>query len=101
MMGMGPGMMMGQGYGTACPWCGPMMGPGWSGYQPELNLTANDVKTYFERWLTMTGGTRLKVGNTVERDANTITADIVTKDNSSLVQRYAVDRRSGFIRLAE
>lgn len=97
--GMGPGMMghgmMGQGTGL-----GMMMGPGMGMYgtmQPVMNLTANDVKVNFERWVATTGNPNIKVGNVAEKDANTITADIVTKENS-LVQQFTVDRRSGFYR---
>ena len=32
-----------------------------------------------------------------EKDADTITADVVTKDNS-LVDRFIVDRHTGFVR---
>ena len=96
--GMGPGMtgpgMMGQGYW--CPNCG-MMGPYSGGGQSALNLTANDVKGNFERWIASTGNSNIKVGNVVEKDANTVTADIITKDNS-LVQQFSVDRRTGFYR---
>jgi hypothetical protein len=99
--GMGPGMM---GYGPMGPGMmgyggmGPgMMGPYWGGGQPALNLTVNDVKGNLERWIASTGNPNIKVGNVVEKDANTITADVVTKDNS-LVQQFAVDRRTGFYR---
>ena len=96
--GMGPGMMgpgmMGQGYW--CPNCG-MMGPYSGGGQSALNLTANDVKGNLERWIASTGNPNIKVGSVVEKDTNTITADVVTKDNS-LVQQFSVDRRTGFYR---
>src|SRR5581483_3847681 len=95
--GYGPGMMghgmMGHG----------MMGPGMGMYgamQPALNLTANDVKVYLERWIAGSGNPNIKVGNVVEKDTSTITADIVTKDNS-LVQQFTVDRRIGFYRPAQ
>jgi len=98
---MGPGMMgaygpgmMGPGY-AGC-WGGGMMAGRGSGYnQQPLNLTANDVKTNVERWIAITGNPRLKLGPVAQKDANTITADIVTLDNS-LVQRLAFDRRTGF-----
>lgn len=95
-MMMGPGMMgMGPGY-MGCPWCGPGM-MGWGPQQPaNLNLSATDVKTYLERWVAMAGNPRIKVGNVTEKDANTITADIVTTEKDALVQRFNVDRRSGF-----
>lgn len=112
---MGPGMMggygmMGPGY---CPGCGPgmmgngMMGPGmmgWGygapqGYAPQqanLNLSTNDVKSYLDRWITMMGNPHLKAGRVAEKDANTITAEIVTADKADLVQRFNIDRRTGF-----
>ena len=55
------------------------------------------MKARVERWLTWRGNPRLKVGEVKEKDANTITADVVTKDNS-LVQRFDVDRHTGFFR---
>lgn len=95
MQGMGYGMqgMMGQG----CPWCGPgMMGSGYATPQPSVNLTVNDVKAYLDRWVA--GNPNIQVANVVEQDANTITADIVTKDKAGLVQRYTFDKRTGFYR---
>ena len=106
--GMGPGMMgnmpmgmgmmgnMPRGMGMMGQGCG-MMGPYAGGSQPAQNLTTNDVKGNFERWIASIGNPNIKVGNVVEKDANTITAEVVTKDNS-LVQQFAVDRRTGFYR---
>jgi hypothetical protein len=87
---MGPGMM---GYG--------MMGPGMMGWanrpqQGTLNLSTSDVKASVERWIAMNGNPRLKVGAITEKDANTITADIVTAEKDVLVQRFSVDRHTGF-----
>ena len=45
----------------------------------------------------MQANTRLKVGDVKEKDADTIVAEVVTKENS-LVQRFVVDRRTGFYR---
>ena len=91
MMGgmMGPGMMMGPNM---------MMGSGMMGggvQTTNLNLSANDVTSYLGRWVTMTGNPHLKVGSVTEKDANTITADIVTTDKDALVQRFNVDRHTG------
>jgi hypothetical protein len=83
--GFGPGMMQGYGRRGDAP-----------GTQ-NLNLTTDDVKTRVERWLTWRGNSRLKVGEVKEKDADTITADVVTKENS-LVERFIVDRRTGFFR---
>jgi hypothetical protein len=87
--GYGPGMM--QGYG---PGYGPRSDV--QGNQ-NLNLTTDDVKSRMERWLAWRGNPRLKLGEVKEKDADTITADIVTKDNS-LVERYIVDRHTGLTR---
>ena len=94
MMGTGMGTGM-QGMGMGCPWCGPgMMGSGYATPQVNVNLSVGDVTSYLERWVA--GNPNIKVANVVEKDANTITADIVTKDKDALVQRYTFDRRSGF-----
>lgn len=95
--GCGPGMM---GYGMMGP--GMMMGPGgmmgWGNrpQQGNLNLSTSDVKGYVERWVTMMGNPRLKAGPITEKDSNTITADIVTADKNALVQRFKIDRHTGF-----
>ena len=111
MMGRGYGMMgPGYGYGMMGPgyghgWMhrgpgygprgyGPGYGPGY-GAQANLNLSVDDVKNQLERWLTWRGNPHLKVGEVKEKDADTITATIVTKDNS-LVQSFTVNRKTGF-----
>jgi hypothetical protein len=118
MWGHGPGMMYGPGYGPGMmqgygpgygpgmmgqgPGYGPgMMGPGWQGQQANLNLSTNDVKTFLERWIAVQGNRRLTVGDVKEKDANTIEADIITKEGNALVQRFSVDRRTGFYRPSE
>ncbi len=90
--GYGPGMM--RGYGPGVP------GSGWSTAGRDLNLSTDNVKNYFERWLAWQGNPRLKVGDVKEKDADTIVADIVTKDNS-LVQRFVISRRNGYFRPSE
>jgi hypothetical protein len=87
--GYGPGMM--QGYG---PGYSPRAGV--QGNQ-TLNLSTDDVKNRMERWLAWRANPRLKLGEVKEKDADTITAEIVTKDNS-VVQRFIVDRHTGFTR---
>ena len=71
-----------------------MMGSGYATPQVNVNLSVSDVTTYLERWAA--GNPNIKVANVVEKDANTITADILTKDKDALVQRYTFDRRTGF-----
>lgn len=113
MMGsgwMGPGMM-GGGYGPG-PWTmgRDWMGPGmmgWGGYgsyagvEPEeradLNLTVTQVEHRMDRWLAIAGNPHIKLGKVTEQKDGTITADIVTTDNGGLVQRYTVNRKTGFI----
>jgi hypothetical protein len=101
---MGPGMMsqgispgmMGQGMGTGSG--------GWSGLEgrrvvPMMQLSTDDVRGFFERYLESVGNARLKIGKVAAMDDDTITAEIVTVDDS-LVERFAVDRRTGLISAA-
>lgn len=90
--GYGPGAMMGPGYGY-----GPGMmgyGRGYYGAQGDLKLTTDQVKNYLEQ---MIRNPNLKVGDVKEKDADTIVADIVTKDKNDLVQRLDVNRHNGFM----
>jgi len=97
--GYGPGMMGrwgGGGYGPQnCPW----LRDGAGGYQQQgnLNLSTDDVKVRFERWLAVRGNPHLKLGEIKEKDGDTITVDVVTKDNS-LVEQFLVDRHTGVSR---
>lgn len=99
MMG-GPGVWGGYGRGTTQGYGPGVTGPGWTTAERDLNLSTDNAKNYFERWLAWQGNPRLKVGDVKEKDADTITADIVTKDNS-LVQRFVVNRRTGYFRPSE
>jgi hypothetical protein len=112
--GMGAGMMghhpmMGQGAGPGmmaqmAPGMMGQMGPGmggWSGLEgmrvvPMIQLSADDVRVFLERYLESLGNARLKVGKVTETDKDTITAEIVTVDDS-LVESFAVDRHTGVI----
>ena len=78
----------------------PGVGSGWNQSWRDLNLSTDNVKTYMERWLAWQGNPRLKVGDVKEKDADTIVADIVTKDNS-LVQRFVINRHRGFFQPSE
>jgi len=96
MMGqgqMGPGMM-GQGG----------MGPGMMQNMPTMmqmqHLSVDDVRHYFEHRLERRGNARLKVGEVKVADDDSITVDVVTVDDS-LVQRYSVDRHTGWATPAE
>ena len=63
--------------------------------EPVMNLSVDDVRTYLGERLGHLGNKRLKLGD-IKSDDATITADIVTADNS-LVQRLKVDRHTGAI----
>jgi mono/diheme cytochrome c family protein len=104
--GYGPGMMYGNGSngvdsgGMMGGNGGGMMGGNGRGDQnapARLNLSVNDVKRYFEQWLTAEGNPHVKLGIVKVKDANTITAELVTKDKNALVVRYEVNRHSGYI----
>ncbi len=98
--GMGPGFgmgMMGSGFGP---------GPGAGGHPCLQNATATDldldvdgVKARLEAWLAAQGNARLTLGGIEIVDDDTITAEIVTLDNS-LVQKLAIDRHTGWIQPA-
>ena len=91
MMGsgmMGPGMMR----GGMDPGRGALFG---SRVTPMMNLSVEDVRGYLALQLDRLNNKRLKVGD-INAEDGTITADIVTVDNS-LVQRLKVDRRTGAI----
>lgn len=102
---MGDGMMMcgkpRQSKMGCCPMMGNMddmeSGGGLFGVRvtPSMNLSEQDVRDYLAVQLDHLNNKRLKIGD-VKADDRTITADIVTVDNS-LVQRLGVDRRTGGI----
>jgi hypothetical protein len=91
MMGQG---MMGRGMmrDGSCPDRGRLFG---SRVTPMMNLSIEDVRGYLTVQLERLNNKRLKVGE-IKADDGTITADVVTVDNS-LVQRLKVDRRTGAI----
>lgn len=62
---------------------------------PTMNLSVEDVRAYLSSQLERLKNKRLKIGGINSADG-TITADIVTVDNS-LVQRLKVDPHSGVI----
>ncbi|HUI13509.1 MAG TPA: hypothetical protein VL048_08605 [Xanthobacteraceae bacterium] len=92
MGGYGPGYGMMGGYGPGYGMMGGY-GPGYSTNQGNLNLSTDDVKAYLERTLR---NPNLKVGDIKEKNQDTITAEIVTKEKNDLVQRLDFNRHSGF-----
>lgn len=91
---MGGGMMMGSGMmqGGSRSAMGGLFG---SRVTPIMNLSVDDVRGYLALQLERLNNKRLKVGD-IKSDDGTITADIVTIDNS-LVQQLKVNRHTGAI----
>ena len=105
---MSPGAMMGQqmeqmGPGMMGADTGPM-GPGTMGrgmmhglrIVPMMHLSIEDVRHFLEHHIAAHGLERLKVGPVEQTDADTITADIVTLDDS-LALRLLVDPHTGLV----
>jgi hypothetical protein len=99
MMGSGQQGMMGQGMrgpgmmqGGMRPGMGGLFG---SRVTPMMNLSVEDVRGYLAVQLDRLNNKRLKIGD-IKSDDGTVTADIITIDNS-LVQRLKVDRHTGAI----
>jgi hypothetical protein len=94
MMGMGHSMMQGgmMQSGTTAPGMASMFG---SRVTPMMNLSVEDVRGYLTAQLDRLKNKRLKIGE-IKTGDGTITADIVTVDNS-LVQKLKVDRQTGAI----
>ena len=59
-----------------------------------MKLTADQVKQYLQLTMRIPN---LKVGDVKEKNADTIVAEIVTKDKDALVQRLDFNRHNGFI----
>jgi hypothetical protein len=75
---------------------GPRMLYGWpSGEAQDISVAR--ARGWLERKLDWHGNPRLKLGEVVAADDDTITAEIVTREGS-LVQKLAIDRHSGFMR---
>jgi hypothetical protein len=89
---MGPGMMQG---GMMQGGMGIAAAPFGTRVTPMMNLSVEDVRSYLDAQLEHLNNKRLKVGD-VKANDGTITADIVTVDNS-LVQRLKISRRTGAI----
>jgi hypothetical protein len=64
------------------------------------NLTADEARRVLDGLLAWHGHTRLKVAEVKPADANTVIADITTKEGS-LVERIKVDLRTGQIRYVD
>lgn len=102
--------MMGQGMMGRGTMDHPMMGMMHGAMRPGMAdgsfvmlpapplLSVDDVTYNLERLLAARDNPHLKLGTVVEKDAETLTGEIVTTDGS-LVERYEVDKRTGVARL--
>ena len=88
--GCGRGGMMGQGQGGMMGMAAPL----------AEDLSSDGVRHMMEHRVARTGNPNLKVGEIVEQDDDTITADVVTQDGS-LVRRFMFDRHTGMMRPAD
>jgi hypothetical protein len=86
-------------------WGGGAYGPGYGGWGPHqptnLNLTVAQVKSKMEQWVQASGNPHVKLGAVTQKDADTITADIVTADTGSLVEEYDINRHTGEMQPAQ
>jgi len=85
------GPRFGRGAGGGGPERG---GPGRGGPERDLKLTTDQVRKLAEARLIMRANPNLKVGAVKEKDADTITVDIVAADNSLVVQQE-INRHTG------
>lgn len=92
---MGRGMMGGQGMGPG------MMGQGMMGGQTMMdrNIQTEDVRRMMEYQLYWNGNPNLKLGKIKEVSDDVMSAEVVTKDGS-LVQRYLINRHTGWMQPA-
>lgn len=70
---------------------------GYGGYyanRGNLDLSVDQVKSYLTQ---MIRNPNLKVGNVKEKDADTIVAEVLTKEKDALVQRLDFNRHNGFV----
>ena len=95
--GFGPGMMhQGQGFGPGMMRENMNFGdcPRGQGQALQTPLSVGDVRANLEQHLQRRGNDRLKVGTVTETDDKTITAEIVTLDDS-LVRKIEIDKATG------
>ena len=68
------------------------------GYGPvnyvDLKLSTDQVKRYLQP---MIRNSNLTVGDVIEKDADTIVADVVSKQGNSPVQKLYFNRHNGFV----
>ncbi len=97
-MGGGRGSR-GRGFGDRGFGLGTFALVGNAGRGRDLNLTTDQTRKLADAAVVMLGNPRLKVGAVKEKDADTMTVDIVTQDNA-LVVKQEVDRHNGRMKRA-
>jgi len=91
----GYGMMGGRGgYGMMGPGAGQPYGPQYKEHRKAL--TEKDAKGILENYLKASRNPNLKLGKIEDKD-NAFEASIVTKKEGALVDRIAVDKRTGWM----
>ncbi len=90
-MGQGQHMMQGRGYGHGF---GAGQQDCLASQALDKPLTIEDVRANLQARLERQGNDRLKVGEVIETNDKTITAEIVTVDNS-LVRKIEIDKSTG------
>jgi len=105
---MGPGTQGGMGPGMQGGMMGPsmqggMMDPGTMGpmralrVTPTVHITTDDVRHFLEHHLAQHGFEHLKVGEVTQTDQDTITADVVTTEDSVAI-RLLIDTHTGWVK---
>jgi hypothetical protein len=61
----------------------------------DKNLTVAQVREFYDSRIKFHNNDRVKLGNVVEKDADTISVEIVTVDNS-LINKFDIDRHTGW-----
>ena len=69
--------------------------PSWYGDIGQDNLTSDDVRRYLDMWLKTKGSSDLRTGRVVVKNASTIEAEIVRKDDNAPIQKWIIDRHTG------
>jgi len=92
---MSPGMMGRGGYGMMGPQSGQQYGPQYQGKRKAL--TEKDATGILQNYLKANRNPNLKLGK-IEDKGNTFVARIVTKKGGDLVDKIAIDKKTGWMR---
>jgi hypothetical protein len=53
------------------------------------------------QWIAAAGNPHVKLGTVTEKNADTITVDVVTADKGDLVEVYDINRHTGYMQPAQ